>query len=79
MLISYAAAALGEDGRPRGFAHLDFAEGSAVKKAVALSGQDFMGRDIFVDVAGGRPRRDSNFGTPGGRQQGKPPWFLLLQ
>ena len=60
--------ALNEDGRPRGFAHVEFDSEDAVAKAVALSGQQLDGRNIRVDVAesrsGGRPSRG---GFPGSR------------
>lgn len=46
--------ALNEDGRPRGFAHVEFESEDAVSKAVALSGQQLDGRNIRIDVAESR-------------------------
>lgn len=52
-------AAYGDDGRLRGFGHLDFAKSSSVKRAVAKSGESLMGRELFVDSAANKPKRDS--------------------
>lgn len=57
--ILSADVAYGDDNRPRGFGHLDFAESAAGAKATAKSGQDFMGREIFVDLAANKPRTDN--------------------
>ena len=66
----HLAAAYGEDGRPRGFGHLDFAESASVAKAQKKHGSDFMGREIFVDVAGNsKPRGDRPERAP--RQEGQ--------
>jgi nucleolin len=46
--------ALGQDGRPRGFAHVEFADASAVPKAVEMNGADMGGRNIRVDASAGR-------------------------
>lgn len=64
-------AAYGDDGRLRGFGHLDFTESASVKKAMAKSGESLMGRELFIDSAANKPKRDSFGGaerTP--RQQG---------
>ena len=54
-----AYAGIGEDGRSRGFAHVQFesVEGAAV--AIGMSGQELSGRELFIDsarerAAGGR-------------------------
>ncbi len=66
--------ALNEDGRPRGFAHVEFDSEEAVTKAVALSGQQLDGRNIRVDVAesrsGGRSSR-GGFSAPRGPPRGR--------
>jgi nucleolin len=58
--------AVNEDGRPRGFAHVEFDSEDAVTKAVGLSGQQLDGRNIRIDVAASRSSR----GGFGGRGRG---------
>jgi nucleolin len=41
-----------DTGRSKGFGHVDFADGDAVDKAVALTGTDIAGRPIRVDYGG---------------------------
>ena len=66
----FPCAAYGDDGRLRGFGHLDFAESSSVAKAVAKSGESLMGRELFIDSASNKPKRDSFGGERTPRQQG---------
>lgn len=64
---------MGEDGKPRGFAHVEFTSEEPVQKAIALSGQDLDGRNIRVDVAGskgGNRGGRSDRGGFGGRSRG---------
>jgi nucleolin len=42
---------LNEEGKPRGFAHIEFENEEACKKAIALSGNDLDGRSIKVDFS----------------------------
>lgn len=45
--------AQGDDGRPRGYAHVDFATAEEAQEALKLSGQNLDGRDIRCDMQGG--------------------------
>lgn len=49
-----------ENGRSRGFGHVEFETEEAAKKAILKSGQNLEGRDIFCDLARERGA------TPGG-------------
>ena len=49
-----------ENGRSRGFGHVEFETEEAAKKAVKKNGQNLEGRDIFCDLARERSA------TPGG-------------
>jgi len=49
-----------ENGRSRGFGHIEFATEEGAKKAIQKSGQDLEGREIFCDLARERAA------TPGG-------------
>jgi nucleolin len=55
--IANVRIAMGEDGRPRGFAHIEFDNEDAVQSALKLSGRDLDGRSIRVDVAGNKGGR----------------------
>lgn len=69
--------AMGNDGRPRGFAHVEFADAESVEKALKLNGQDLDGRNIKVDVAGNkggdgnRGGRSDRGGRFGGRSRSR--------
>lgn len=62
--------AMGEDGRPRGFAHIEFDNEDAVKSALELSGRDLDGRSIRVDVAGNKGGRSGGRSDRGGYGRG---------
>lgn len=70
---------IGEDGKSRGFAHVEFNSPESVPKALALTGQNLDGRNIRVDIAGakrggsrGGPSRGSFEGQRrGGFRRGK--------
>jgi nucleolin len=62
------------EGRPKGFAHVEFMAAEDVDQALKLSGEDLNGRDVKVDFAvrkqdsgfrgrrgNDRPRRGSGF------------------
>lgn len=50
--LSYHCAAIDrETGRAKGFAHIQFDSLEAAAKALKMSGQDFDGREIFIDTA----------------------------
>ncbi|KAG9294976.1 hypothetical protein G9A89_017770 [Geosiphon pyriformis] len=53
--------------RPRGFGYIQFADTEAAQMAIKSNGQDFMGRNIRLDFAGGRDstNRAGNFGGSG--------------
>lgn len=53
--------ARGEDGRPKGFAHVEFEDSSAAAQAVGLSGRELVERQVRVDFA------DQKGGSRGGR------------
>ena len=69
------------DGRPKGFAHIEFADPSSVDQAIRLSGTDLKGRQIRVDHSTGskdsgsrgrgRGGRGGAFGGPGAAPQGR--------
>jgi len=59
--------AMGDDGRPKGFAHVEYESADSVKKAIELSGQDLDGRNIRVDVAGAKGGNSGHGGFRGGR------------
>lgn len=57
-----------ETGRARGFAHVEFAEASAVTAAVAKNGTaELDGRTLRVDASAGRGGGGGGGNTPGGR------------
>ena len=73
-----AAAKSQEDGRSRGFAHVQFDSVEAAAKAIAMSGTDLLGRELFIDSAeersGGRPAGGAGrpaFGSTPGRGGGR--------
>lgn len=55
-----------EDGRSRGFGHVEFETAEAAQKALELSGQSVEGREIFVDLA----RERTNAPPSGGKDWG---------
>jgi nucleolin len=57
-----------DDGKPRGFAHIEFEEQSAVDKALKMNGTELDGRNLKVDVAGNnKPSGFSRGSSRGGR------------
>ena len=56
-----------EDGRAKGFCHVDFDSSDAVEKACALAGQDLDGREIRVDKSEPRKPREGGFSRGGDR------------
>ncbi|KAJ1478711.1 hypothetical protein T484DRAFT_2926218, partial [Baffinella frigidus] len=56
-----------ETGKFRGFAHVQFSESAATDKAIAKSGSDVMGRQVWVDFAQDKTRDGS--GDGGGSRQ----------
>ena len=77
-----AAAKSQEDGRSRGFAHVQFDSVEGAAKAIALNGSDLLGRDLFIDSAqersggaaggGGRGSYGAPAGGRGGGRGGEP-------
>jgi len=55
--------AVGDDGRNRGFCHVEFENPEAAKAALKMSGQELDGRAIRLDISAGR-------GAGGGRGRG---------
>jgi len=66
--VTGARIAYGEDGNPRGFAHVDFVSVDSVEKAVAKSGSNLDGRPIRVDFSSSKKqdRGPKQFGNGGG-------------
>jgi nucleolin len=65
--ITNVRIATGDDGKPRGFAHIEFGSTEAAEKAVDLSGKELDGRNIRVDFSS--PRRP-DYGGRGGYRGG---------
>lgn len=67
--------AMGEDGRPKGFAHVEFETPDAAKSAVAYNGQELDGRALRLDLShssgGGGGRGGGRGGFGGGRGGGR--------
>lgn len=69
--------AMGEDGRPRGFAHVEFDSNASALEAMKLAGQELDGRQVRLDLSvsrrggagGGRGGR-GGFGGRGGGDRG---------
>lgn len=58
---------MGEDGRPRGFAHVEFETHEMAKEAMKLAGKSLDGREVRLDLSQSK-KRDGGFG--GGRGGG---------
>jgi len=73
--IKSVRVAMGDDGRPKGFAHVEFESAAAAAQAVALSGRELVERQVRVDFAeqkggsrggrGGRGSRRGGWAKPG--------------
>ena len=60
-----------ETGRPRGFGFVEMAQADDAQKAIqSLDGQEFMGRNLKVNVAQPRENRPRTGGGGGGRGRG---------
>ena len=55
--------ALNEEGRAKGFAHVQFGDPSSAKKAMGLNGQELDGRQVRLDLS----TSSSRGGNGGGR------------
>ena len=64
-----------ETGRAKGFAHIQFDSLEGAAKALGMSGQDFGGREIFIDTAQERTSGGGggSFGGGGGGGFERPP------
>jgi RNA recognition motif-containing protein len=60
---------LGQDGRPRGFGFVDFADASAAEAALSLDQSDFDGRSITVQMATPREPRQQQQDRGGGQNK----------
>ena len=61
---------MGDDGRPRGFAHVEFESPEAAKKALEYNGENLDGRELRLDLSqakGGSGGRGGRGGFGGGR------------
>jgi nucleolin len=54
---------MGDDGRPKGFAHIEFDSHASVKSAAALNGQELDGRALRLDIS----QKSSSAGRGGSR------------
>jgi len=63
--------AMGEDGRPRGFAHVEFATNAEAQEGMKLAGQEIDGRVVRLDLSVSRkPGGGGRGGFGGGRGGG---------
>lgn len=60
------------DGRPKGFAHIEFADAGSVEQAIRLSGTDLKGRQIRVDHSTGSKDSGPRGRGRGGRGPSRP-------
>mmetsp|Transcript_25623 Transcript_25623/g.48535 ORF Transcript_25623/g.48535 Transcript_25623/m.48535 type:complete len:637 (-) Transcript_25623:202-2112(-) len=56
--------AIGDDGRPRGFAHIQFGDADAVQRAIQLTGETVGGRQLNIYAHEPRERKDSRRPPP---------------
>lgn len=59
-----------EDGKAKGFCHVDFDSQEAVQSAIALNGQNLDGRDLRIDASEPRKNRDGGGFRQGGFKSG---------
>lgn len=59
-----------ETGRSKGFAHVQFESVEGAAAAIAMSGSDLMGREVFIDTAKERPPSAT---TPNANRRGAGP------
>ena len=75
--ITSVRIAVGEDGRARGFCHVEFESAAAAKEALQLNGEDLDGRAVRLDLSGDRKpgfgggRGRGGFGDRGGFRGGR--------
>lgn len=62
--------AMGEDGRPRGFCHVEFEEPAGAQKAMELQGQLLDGRGVRLDLSQNNRRGGRGGGFGGGGRGG---------
>lgn len=62
--------ALGEDERPRGFAHVEFHSNAEAQEAMKMAGQSLDGRALRLDLSQSKPRRTDGGGRGGSRGRG---------
>mmetsp|Transcript_13139 Transcript_13139/g.22209 ORF Transcript_13139/g.22209 Transcript_13139/m.22209 type:complete len:196 (-) Transcript_13139:407-994(-) len=67
--ITSVRIAMGEDGRARGFAHVEFAQPSSATQAMNLNGQELDGRGVRLDLS--VPRQGGGRGGRGGDRGGR--------
>lgn len=60
--VTDARISIGEDGRSRGFGHVEFADRATLEKALLKAGENVDGRPIKVDVAAPRKPREQREG-----------------
>lgn len=67
--VTQVRIAQGEDGRPRGFAHVEFDSAETAKKAMEYNGYDLDGRAVRLDLSASRSggSRGGRGGDRGGR------------
>jgi len=68
--VSNVRVAKDQDGRPRGFAHIDFGDNDGAQNAIRKSGTELDGRAIRVDFSNGPKSGGGRGGFGGGRSGG---------
>lgn len=61
-----------QNGRPKGFAYVEFEDADSLREAISLNGEPIFGREIRIDIAAGRTQPERSFDRGGWRDRGPP-------